>query len=429
LASYRCTTCGYQSVKWMGFCPQCRSEEPLVEYQPVTARGPAPEPVPLSKVGDTAAARRLTGIAEFDRVLGGGVVAGSVILVGGEPGIGKSTLLLQAAGSLAGAGGRTLLVTAEESAQQVGLRASRLGVDADDVLLLAEDDLEQVIAAAAAHRPDLLIVDSIQTVAATGVDGAPGGPAQVRESAARLVRFAKSAEVATVLVGHVTKDGAIAGPKLVEHMVDVVLYFEGDPDYGLRALRSVKNRFGATQVVGMFEMQGEGLVEVADPSRLFLSGWRSDVPGTVVFPAVEGRRAVMVEVQALVTDTTLPQPRRSVRGVDPNRLHQIVAILSRRAGMNVTSLDIYVNVVGGWHLSEPAADLPVALAIASSLQGTPLGSVAAWGEMGLAGEVRAVPFDARRREEAGRVGIETVVAPAAGERSDIRRALLRAGLG
>ncbi len=436
--TYRCSSCGYSSGKWMGFCPSCNAAEPLTEEaESRHRRVMAPEPVPLGKVREGGEIRRTIGIGELDRVLGGGLVAGSVVLIGGEPGVGKSTLVLQAAMEIAESGGRSLVVTAEESAQQVGLRADRLIHGAGDmswpesrdrVLLLADDDLDRVIAAADEMRPDLLVVDSIQTVSSRQSDGAAGGPSQVRESAARLIRFAKERQVPIILVGHVTKDGSLAGPKLLEHMVDVVLAFEGDPDHGLRALRCMKNRFGATHVVGMFEMSADGLAEIADPSRAFLQDWRHDVPGTVVFPAVEGRRSILVEIQTLTDLSRAFPPRRSVRGVDSNRVHQILAVLNRHARLKVSDMEVYVNVVGGWSLDEPACDLALALALASSLTGQPLGSTAAWGEIGLSGEVRSVAYHQRRLEEAQRVGVERVVAPEPGGRFDLLSAMLRAGI-
>jgi len=433
---YRCASCGYNSGKWMGFCPSCNAAEPLAEESQSRHRlVMAPEPVPLGRVQDGEGIRRTIGVGELDRVLGGGLVAGSVVLIGGEPGVGKSTLVLQAAMQIAESGGRSLVVTAEESAQQIGLRADRLKANKigwpesrDQVLLLADDDLDRVIAAADEVRPDLLVVDSIQTVSSRQSDGAAGGPSQVRESAARLIRFAKERQVPIVLVGHVTKDGSLAGPKLLEHMVDVVLAFEGDPDYGLRALRCMKNRFGATHVVGMFEMSAEGLAEVTDPSRAFLQDWRHDVAGTVVFPAVEGRRSILVEIQTLTDLSRAFPPRRSVRGVDTNRVHQILAVLNRHAHLKVSDMEVYVNVVGGWSLDEPACDLAIALALVSSLTGQPLGSTAAWGEIGLSGEVRSVTFHQRRLEEAQRVGVERVVAPEPGGRLDLLSAMLRAGI-
>ncbi len=372
--------------------------------------------------------RMETGIGELDRVLGGGIVPGAVILVGGEPGVGKSTLLLQLAGSMAEGGRRVLVATAEESAAQVGLRAARLGVDREEVLLLAEDDVDRTLGAAEAAKPDLVVVDSIQAMAAADVASAPGSVSQVRETAARLVRFAKDHGVAVVIVGHVTKDGGLAGPKLLEHLVDVVMYLEGDADRGFRALRSLKNRFGATHVVALFDMRSEGLVEVEDPSAAFLSDWQSTVPGTVVFPAVEGRRSVLVEIQALVAPTRITPPRRSVRGVEAARVHQLLAIIDRHARLATFDQEVFVNVVGGWRLVEPACDLPVLLALASSLLDVPLGSTAAWGEVGLAGEVRPVPFSVRRREEATRLGVERIVAPTEGRTLRVGDVLAMAGL-
>jgi DNA repair protein RadA/Sms len=303
------------------------------------------------------------------------------------------------------------------------MRAHRLGITGDDVLLLADDDVERILASADQAKPEVLIVDSIQTVGVSEVSSAPGGVSQVRESAARLIRHAKSNGMATVIVGHVNKEGGLAGPKLLEHMVDVVLSLEGDPDRGLRALRSFKNRFGATHVVALFDMHGDGLKEVADPSTAFLAEWQSDVPGTIVFPAVEGRRSVMVEIQALVSPTTQAQPRRSVRGVDAARVHQLLAVLERHCNIKVSDKEVYINVVGGWRLDEPACDLAVALAVASSVLDAPLGAAAAWGEVGLAGEVRAVPFELRRREEASRVGVGRIIAPASGGGMRLAQAL------
>ena len=278
--TFRCGECGYRSGKWMGFCPQCRSDAGLIEEERTHRGGRVPIPTPLSEAGSRKVSRSAVGIGEIDRVLGGGLVPGSVVLVGGEPGVGKSTLLLQAAGSLASGSGEVLIASAEESEDQVGLRAQRLGVMAEGVSLLAEQDVDAIIATAAEQRPDLLIVDSIQTVGASEVGSSPGSVAQVRESGARLTRFAKDQDIAVILVGHVTKDGGIAGPKHLEHMVDVVLYLEGESDQGLRTLRSLKNRFGATHVVGLFEMATAGLVEVADPSKVFLSNWRHNVAGS-----------------------------------------------------------------------------------------------------------------------------------------------------
>ena len=424
--TFRCGECGYRSGKWMGFCPQCRSDAGLIEEERTHRGGRVPIPTPLSEAGSRKVPRSAVGIGEIDRVLGGGLVPGSVVLVGGEPGVGKSTLLLQAAGSLALGSGDVLIASAEESEDQVGLRAQRLGVMTQGVSLLAEQDVDAIIATAAEQRPDLLIVDSIQTVGASEVGSSPGSVAQVRESGARLTRFAKDHDIAVILVGHVTKDGGIAGPKHLEHMVDVVLYLEGESDQGLRTLRSLKNRFGATHVVGLFEMATVGLVEVADPSKEFLSNWRHNVAGSVVVPAVQGRRPVLVEVQALVAPTKLMQPRRSTRGIEAARLHQLLAVLARHGGVSFDDREVYAGLVGGLRVVEPAIDLPLALALVSSLLDKPLGRLAAWGEVGLTGEIRSVPHESRRREEANRLGVERIVSPT--EVGSLVDALRRAGL-
>jgi DNA repair protein RadA/Sms len=404
----------------MGFCSQCGSHEALIEEE---RRAGTARSVDVREAMASAGERTPIGIGEIDRVLGGGIVPGAVLLVGGEPGVGKSTLLLQAAGSFAASGRSVLLASAEESIQQVGLRAKRLGVSADGVSLVGESDIDMVLDTAGERRPDLLIVDSIQTVTASEVGSLAGSVSQVRECAARVIRFAKERSTAAVLVGHVTKDGSIAGPKTLEHMVDVVLYLEGETTMGLRALRGLKNRFGPTHQLGLFEMRSGGLVEVDDPSAALLSEWRGQAAGTVVFPSVEGRRPVLVEVQALVAPSTVPQPRRSVRGLQPARVHQLLAVLERHAGIALSSHEVYVNVVGGIQISEPGADLAVALALASSFMDRPLGSLAAWGEIGLTGEVRPIPHDRRRREESARLRIERVVTPREGEPVGVREAL------
>lgn len=409
----------------MGFCPQCRGETPLSE---VFGAASASDVRPMSDIPRGAEARLTTGIGEFDRVLGGGLVEGGTLLLGGEPGVGKSTLLLQVAAAIAASDHPVLLSSAEESAQQVAIRGERLGADQQALLVLAERDVDAIIAAADRLRPRVLVVDSIQAVSSNAANGAPGSVAQVRDCAARLVDFAKSSGVPLILVGHVTKDGGIAGPKLLEHVVDVVLYMEGDLDLGLRLLRGFKNRFGATHQVGLFEMGSAGLVEIADPSRALLGDWRGTVPGTVVFPAVEGRRPLLVEVQALVSARSASQPRRSVRGLDPARVHQIIAVLERHAGLEFAGRDVYVGAVGGVRVRDPAADLPVALALGSSLLDVPLGPVAAWGEVGLTGEVRPVPHGRRRAEEAGRLGIGRVVCADDERAGRIGVALAEAGL-
>jgi DNA repair protein RadA/Sms len=368
------------------------------------------------------------GIDEVDRVLGGGMVPGAVVLLAGEPGVGKSTLLLQVAGSIARSGGRTLIAGAEESAEQVGLRARRLGVSGDRIVVASDRDVDAVIAAADALRPDLLVIDSVQTIAAADAGGAPGGVAQVSESAARIGRFAKDRAIPVVLIGHVTKTGAIAGPKVLEHAVDVVLALEGDPERGLRMLRCLKNRFGPTQQVGFFEMGDSGLVEVQDPGDLLIARGRGPVAGSVIFPAVDGRRPLLVEVQALVVATPAPQPRRSVKGVEVARVHQVLAVLDRHAGLPFVHHDVYVSVVGGIRVRDPGADLPVAIALASSLLGRRLGPVAAWGEVGLTGEVRRVGHGEHRAAEAKRLGIGVIVGPAGNGEDHIAQALERAGM-
>lgn len=418
---YECAGCGFGSPRWMGFCPQCRSATALEASLPV---------------GSTASALLLEesplhlpiGMSELDRVLGGGLVPGAALLVGGEPGVGKSTLLSQVAAALGGAGASVLLAGAEESVAQVGMRMSRIGARADGISVLMEPNVDAIVATAARSRPNLVVVDSIQTVMTSEASGSAGGFAQVRECASRLVRFGKETSVPVVLVGHVTKDGAIGGPKLLEHMVDVVLYMEGSPDRGLRLVRNLKNRFGPTHEVGIYEMSERGLVEVADPSQALVGEWRGAVSGTVVYPAVEGRRPMLVEVQALVNRSSTPQPRRSVRGVEPARVHQLLAVLERHAAMGFGGHDVYVNVVGGLRIREPAADLAVAMALASSLSGKALGHVAAWGEVGLTGETRAVPRSSWRHAEVKRLGIANVLTPGEGALEPVAGFLDRAGL-
>jgi DNA repair protein RadA/Sms len=428
---FTCATCNYRSAKWMGFCPQCGSAEPLVEARERMGNtGRVATSKPISQIRTASSEKRLvTGWPEVDRVLGGGLVSGSAVLLGGEPGVGKSTLLLQLAAGLGSRGAKVVLASAEESVQQVAMRAERLGVPGEGIELIADDDVDAVVSLAEQTRPDVLVIDSIQTVGVTEIPSAPGGVSQVRESAARLIRLAKVSGTAVILVGHVTKEGGLAGPKILEHMVDVVLYLEGDPDRGLRVLRSQKNRFGATHVSGMFDMRSDGLVEVDDPSKMFLDGWEPGVPGTVVFPAVEGRRSILVEVQALVAPSPLSQPRRSIRGLDPARVNQVLAVLNKHAGVGFGDMEVYVNVVGGWRIDDPGCDLPLALAVASSARNIALGRLAAWGEIGLTGEVRAVPFEARRVEEVARMGLDRTIAPSGGTPMRLAEVLERAGIG
>ena len=395
--NYECDACGYRTPKWMGFCPQCRAATGLREVR--AGRPDEAIAVLLDGAGGGGTDRFATGIGEFDRVLGGGIVPGTALLVGGEPGVGKSTLLLQVAAGLAVAG-PVLVATAEESADQVALRADRIGIHAGELYLVAAKDIGEVIAAARRLGPRLVVLDSIQAVRSADVDGAPGGVTQVRACADQLIGFAKESGIPVAVVGHVTKDGSIAGPKHLEHMVDVVLYLEGEDADGLRLLRGLKNRFGAVSEVGLFEMHDDGLHPAADPSATAAGGWTGGVPGTIAFPMVEGRRSLIVEVQALVAETRSSQPRRSVKGIDAARIHQILAVLDRHVGLGFGSLDVYVGVVGGIRVREPAADLPVAVALASSVLNRPAGRTAAWGEVGLTGEIRPVSLAERRRKEA-----------------------------
>ena len=367
-------------------------------------------PVRIVDVSAEEADRIPTGVSELDRVLGGGLVPASLVLVGGEPGVGKSTLLLTALGAISRSGRRALLVTGEESSAQVALRAARLG-GAEKVEILAETELDTVCATLEAERPDVCVIDSVQTLHASALGSAPGSVAQVREAAGRLLRVAKEVGVATVLVGHVTKDGAVAGPRVLEHLVDCVLQFEGDRYHEHRVLRATKNRFGSTNELGVFEMTADGLVGVPDPSQLFGTTHPGEV-GAAVACALEGTRPILLEVQALVAPTDLAMPRRVGTGVDPKRLAMIVAVLGRHAGVPLASADVFVNVAGGVRIDEPGADLAVALAIASAARGAPVREgVAAFGEIGLTGRLRTASQAERRLEECGKLGIAAVIAP------------------
>jgi len=410
---FTCTECGAASGRWLGRCPGCAAFGTLVEELHGSDTGTVAEaltPVRLGEVSADEAERVPTGISELDRVLGGGLVPASLVLVGGEPGVGKSTLLLSALGSIARSGRRALLVTGEESVAQVSLRAARLG-GADTVEILAETELDTVCATLEKERPDVCVIDSVQTLHSSALSSAPGSVAQVREAAGRLLRVAKEAGVATILVGHVTKDGAVAGPRVLEHLVDCVLQFEGDRYQEHRILRATKNRFGSTNELGVFEMTAGGLVGVPDPSQLFGSTHPGEI-GAAVGCVLEGTRPILLEVQSLVAPTDLAMPRRVATGVDPRRLAMIVAVLGRHAGLALASADVFVNVAGGIKIEEPGADLAVALAIASAARGTPvLEGVAAFGEIGLTGRLRAASQAERRLDECMKLGIATVVAP------------------
>lgn len=431
--TYVCTTCGHHAAKWMGFCPQCRSQEPLVETVLAGARHPDGRVDVVAAIGRGAPIedRRATGVAEFDRVLGGGIVPGAALLLGGEPGVGKSTLLLQIADRVATAVGPVLIATAEESPHQVQMRARRVGVVSDDVAVASVRDVDDIVALARERHPALLVVDSVQTISSAEVSGTAGGVSQVREAASRLIAHAKTTDTPVVLVGHVTKDGSIAGPRLLEHLVDVVLYLEGDNEHGLRFLRGTKNRYGSVNEIGIFEMTSDGLVEVPDPSGVLTAGRDGGAPGSVLFPTVEGRRPMMVEIQALVVDTRAEQPRRAVTGYPAARVHQVLGVLERHAGIHLGRSDVYVSVMGGVRLTEPAGDLAVALAVASASSHIPLHRTVAWGELGLTGDVRPASRAALRRAEAERIGAQPIVAPPSEGDSATRlfEVLVECGLG
>ena len=414
LVQHVCTECGTASPRWLGKCPGCGAFGTLAEELHASderaSSARARTPVPLGDVSASEGERIPTGVPELDRVLGGGLVPASLVLVGGEPGVGKSTLLLSALGAIARDGRRALLVTGEESAAQVSLRATRLG-GAETVGILAETELDTVCATLVQERPDVCVVDSVQTLHASDLGSAPGSIAQVREAAGRLLRVSKEAGVATILVGHVTKDGAVAGPRVLEHLVDCVLQFEGDRYHAHRVLRATKNRFGSTNELGVFEMTGAGLVGVPDPSELFGATHPGEV-GAAVGCTLEGTRPLLLEIQSLVSPTDLAMPRRVGTGVDPKRLAMIVAVLSRHAGLSLGSADVFVNVAGGMRIEEPGADLAVALAIASAARGAPaLEGAAVFGEIGLTGRLRPASQAERRIEECAKLGMDTVIAP------------------
>ena len=408
--NYACTDCGYSAGRWFGKCPGCGAFGTLVED--VVDAPAAKRPTPLLRLVDVEAAdaeRIPTGVPELDRVLGGGLVPASLVLVGGEPGVGKSTLLLTALAAMSKQR-RALLVTGEESAAQVKLRAERLG-GAERVEILAETELETICATLEAERPDVCVIDSVQTLFSSEVGSAPGSVAQVREAAARLLRTAKEQRVATILVGHVTKDGSVAGPRVLEHLVDCVLQFEGDRYHAHRVLRAAKNRFGSTNELGVFEMTGAGLVGVPDPSELF-GRTSGDEVGSAVACVLEGTRPILLEIQALVAPSDLAMPRRVATGVDPKRLAMIVAVLGRHARVALGAADVFVNVAGGVRIDEPGADLAIALAIASAAKNVRVSEgVAAFGEIGLTGRLRPAAQAERRLEECRKLGITTVITP------------------
>ena len=416
---YVCQGCGYQSPKWLGKCPDCGAWNTLAEEVRGREKGGAPsrssgaKAVPLCEVAGETEERLSCGISEFDRVLGGGLVAGSLVLIGGDPGIGKSTILLQVMNHLAESAGAVLYVSGEESARQTRLRAERLGIRGPKLLVLAETSLETILGQIAELGPRAVVIDSIQTMFAAGLESAPGSVSQVRECAGKLMVVAKRSGVPTFIVGHVTKDGALAGPRVLEHMVDTVLYFEGDQGHAFRILRAVKNRFGSTNEIGVFEMKEGGLREVANPSALFLSERPVGVSGSAVVTTIEGSRPLLVELQALVTPSSLGMPRRTTLGVDHNRLALLVAVLDKKVGLHLSGSDIFLNAAGGARLNEPAADLGMVTALASShLDKVIDPQTVIIGEVGLAGEVRAITQPETRVREAAKLGFTRAVIPA-----------------
>ena len=414
-SEYRCSECGWSTAKWVGQCSSCQAWGTVSETTSVTKAKPAQissarAARPITDIETSGEGHYPTGVQEFDRVLGGGLVPGAVVLLSGEPGVGKSTLLLEVAARLAKGGKKVIYVYAEESASQVKLRATRTSALSENLFLATETDLSSVLGQIDQVDPELIIVDSVQTVSSLELDGVAGMPAQVREVASNLIRVAKESSTPLVLVGHVTKDGSIAGPRTLEHLVDVVCHFEGDRQTSLRFIRTLKNRFGPTDEVGCFEMSGEGIIEVPDPSALFVSEQQTSVSGTCITITVEGRRALRAEIQALVVKSSSPQPRRVTNGVDSARVAMLLAVLERRAGLSLSYRDVYVSTVGGMKITEPAADLAIAIAIASAVKDKPAKqSLAAFGEISLSGEIRGVTNPALRQSEAKRLGHTKVI--------------------
>jgi len=419
---FACQACGYQSSKWMGRCPNCNEWNTLVEEEIISGgdyhhrlvgiRSEGEIPQPISEVTSSEESRIKTGIGEFDRVLGGGIVLGSVVLIGGDPGIGKSTLLLQALHGIAATDGKVLYISGEESARQTKMRAERLSVCSPQLFVLAENSLERIIKEIQGLNPRVVVIDSIQTMYTLELQSAPGSIGQVRESSAKLIMLSKSREISTFIIGHVTKEGAIAGPRVLEHMVDTVLYFEGDRGHPYRILRAVKNRFGSTNEIGVFEMKDFGLSEVSNPSEVFLTRRLADVPGAVVVACMEGSRPLLVEIQALVSTTNLGVPRRTSIGVDHHRVSMLAAVLERNLKIPLYNKDIFLNVAGGVKIEEPAVDLGVVVAIASSALNKPVDAKKVFiGEVGLTGEVRGISQVDIRLKEASKLGFTTCILP------------------
>jgi DNA repair protein RadA/Sms len=415
-----CKECGYESVKWVGQCPGCKAwnsfaEEPVVKKsaRPAAIRN-LREPELLSNIKMETELRLSSGIEELDRVLGGGIVQGSLVLVGGDPGIGKSTLLLQMCRSIVGNSKKVLYISGEESLSQIKMRAERLGAFSGELLLFCETNLEVIEETIHKYSPEIVVIDSIQTMFREDVDSAPGSVSQVREATAALMQIAKGNGITVFIIGHVTKEGVVAGPRMLEHMVDTVLYFEGDNYAAYRVLRAVKNRFGSTNEIGVFEMQGSGLVEVKNPSEFMLKGRPEGEPGSVVAASIEGTRPILVEVQALVCRTNFNMPRRTAAGTDYNRVNLLMAVLEKRAGIQLSDCDAYVNVAGGMRITEPALDLAVTTALLSSYRNLALDNkTVLFGEVGLTGEIRAVNLAEQRVAEASKMGFEVCILPQA----------------
>lgn len=415
-----CTNCGYESAKFWGKCPNCGEwgtleeeivTEASVQNSAAKAAAKKVDVVPINEVSESSGERILTGLKEFDRVLGGGLVYGSLVLVGGDPGIGKSTLLLQVCEKFAQTQ-EVYYVSGEESKGQIKIRANRLGVSSPNIKLISETDMDTIVQLVLEHQPDILIIDSIQTMTCGNVSYAPGSASQIKESTSALMRLAKEHGVTIFVIGHVTKEGSLAGPKMLEHMVDTVLYFEGDKNLSYRLLRAVKNRFGSTNEIGVFDMAAEGLVEVDNPSKMFLEGRPENVPGSCVTCLIEGSRPILAEVQALVSKTVYPNPRRMSAGIDLNRMHLLTAVLEKRANYQLFNQDTYLNVIGGFRIDEPSADLAITMAIASSLADFEIPSdLLVVGEIGLSGEIRAVSFLDKRIAEAKKLGFKRIMVP------------------
>ncbi len=415
-----CKECGYESAKWVGQCPGCRQWDTFVE-EPVIKKSMAAtgarnvrEPELISKIKAEAEPRMNSGIGELDRVLGGGIVQGSLVLVGGDPGIGKSTLLLQLCKEITDRGKKIIYISGEESLSQIKMRAERLGVINGELLLLCETNLDLIEGAIAKHKPDIVVIDSIQTMFKEEISSAPGSVSQVREATGALMRIAKGASITIFIIGHVTKEGMVAGPRVLEHMVDTVLYFEGDHYASYRVLRAVKNRFGSTNEIGVFEMQNAGLIEVKNPSEYMLKGRPEGEPGSVVASSIEGTRPILIEVQALVCRTNFNMPRRTAAGTDYNRVNLLMAVLEKRLGLQLSDCDAYINVAGGMKITEPALDLAIICAILSSHKNITIDHrTILFGEVGLTGEIRAVNMAEQRVAEAAKMGFEVCILPQA----------------